>query len=89
MRFYKRNNAHNNTSFYLNNSLYDRNFRNCLAHYGLGQFLKETEVVENDVLKGLTDKAFNLDYFSAKEQLYNFLRSLTEQIEGTILNFTS
>lgn len=87
--FIKEINAHNNTSFYLNNSLYDRNFRNCLAHYGLGQFLKETEVVENDVLKGLTDKAFNLDYFSAKEQLYNFLRSLTEQIEGTILNFTS
>ena len=85
--FLKEINAINNKNFHLNNSLYDRNFRNCLAHYGLGQFLKETEIIENDVLKGLTYKAFNLDYFSAKEQLYNSLRCLTEQIEGTILNF--
>lgn len=87
--FMKELNAHNCTNFYLDDSLYNRNFRNCLAHYGLGQFLTETEVVETDVLKGLTEKAFNLDYFSTKERLYNFLYRLTEQIEGTILNFSN
>lgn len=83
--FIRKLNSFNNTNFYLDDSLHNEYFRNCLAHYGLGQFLKETDIIENDTLKNLTHKAFNLDYFSAKEQLYNYLHCLTEQIKGSIL----
>jgi hypothetical protein len=38
-------NVQNNTSFYINNCLRDRNFRNCLAHYGLGQYISEAEII--------------------------------------------
>lgn len=43
----------------------DRNFRNCLAHYGLGQYLSESDLIDDDVLKGLTNKAFNMNYSNA------------------------
>lgn len=50
----------------------DRNFRNCLAHYGLGQYLSESDLIDDDVLKGLTNKAFNMNYSNAikKNALY-------------------
>ena len=47
----------NNIGIGLNSSLKNRGIRNCLAHYGLGQFLSEDDVIEYDVLKGLTYKA--------------------------------
>jgi hypothetical protein len=78
--FIKDLNLHNDTQFHLNNSLQNREFRNCLAHYGLGQFLTEGDVVFNDKLKGLTEKAFNMDYSTAKECLYSYLNDLTAQI---------
>lgn len=78
-------NAHNMTNFHLDTTLKNRDFRNCLAHYGLGQFLKEDDIIDNDVLKGLTNKAFNMDYNSAKELLYGYLRDLAEQIKNEIL----
>lgn len=77
-------NTCNATNFCLDISLKNRDFRNCLAHYGLGQFMKECDIIENDVLKGLTNKAFNLDYNTAKELLYGYLRDLTEQIKNEI-----
>ena len=77
------NNA-NNTNYYIDKTLKNRSLRNCLAHYGLGQFLKETEVNENDILKGLTEKAFKMDYFSCKELLYKYLQDLKKQIEEKI-----
>lgn len=83
--FVKEINERNNTQFYLNDSLKNRDFRNCLAHYGLGQFLKENEIVETDIMKGLTDKAFNMDYFSAKECLYGYLHDLAEEIKRSIM----
>lgn len=58
--------GHSISNFMLNSSYKNRNFRNCIAHYGLGQYLNETEIVEDDLLKGLTYKAFDLDYFSTK-----------------------
>lgn len=75
-------NLNNGTSLTLNKSLKNPEFRNCLAHYGLGQFFKnDSEVLNNDILKGLTNKAFSKDYADVKEELYMYLKELTAQIE--------
>lgn len=82
--FIKELNDINGTEFALNDSLKDSGFRNCLAHYGLGPFISEDELNQNDVLKGLTNKAFNIDYAEAKERLFNYLQDLVVQIEEYI-----
>ncbi len=74
----------NNTKFYINDSLCDRALRNCFAHYGLGQLLKEEDIIEEDILKGLTQKVFDMDYFSCKEKLYEYLEDFKKQIEEMI-----
>lgn len=53
--------------FYINDSLCAKALRNCFGYYDLGQLLEE------DILKGLTQKVFNMDYFSCKEMLYEYL----------------
>lgn len=83
--FIKEMNIQKNTNFYIDDCLCDRNFRNCLAHYGLGQYMSEDEIISDDILKGLTNKAFGKDYITTKEELYEILRSLTNQIRQTIL----
>lgn len=86
--FIKELNATNGTTFYINDSMKDRNFRNCLAHYGLGQYLSESDLIDDDVLKGLTNKAFNMNYSDAKDKLYFYLTELTNQIEAEIFSQT-
>lgn len=83
--FIKQVNAKQNTNFDIDNSLYDRKFRNCLAHYGLGQYISESEIDSDDILKGLTNKAFGKDYLIVKEELYKILKGLANQIEEMIL----
>lgn len=82
--FIKELNLCNGTNYYIDSSLQNREFRNCLAHYGLGQFMKESEIIENDILKGLTYKAFNMDYQFSKQHLYKYLGDLTKQIKADI-----
>ena len=72
-------------SFELDDSLKNRDVRNCLAHYGLGQFMKESDIDKNDNLKGITIKGFNMDYYSCKERLYFYLRELAAQIKTELL----
>lgn len=83
--FIKQVNVVKNTNFYIDNSLSHREFRNCLAHYGLGQYIGKSEIDSDDVLKGLTNKAFGKDYLTAKEELYKILKDLADQIEEMIL----
>lgn len=83
--FIKELNSRKNTNFHLDDCLYDRNFRNCLAHYGLGQYINETEIISNDILKGLTNKAFGKDYLTIKKESFEMLKSLTKQIRKKIL----
>ncbi|MBV4429510.1 hypothetical protein [Clostridium tyrobutyricum] len=83
--FIKEVNTQKNTDFYIDDCLFDRKFRNCLAHYGLGQYIRETEIISDDILKGLTNKAFGKDYLTTKAELYEILRSLTKQIKQIIL----
>ena len=42
--------------------------------------------MEGDVLKGLTNKAFNLNYSDAKDKLYSYLTELTNQIKSEIFS---
>lgn len=79
-------NTVNGTNFYINSILKDRAFRNCLAHYGLGQYISEKELDSDDILKGLTNKAFNMGYVEAKERLYTYLSELVQQIKLEILD---
>lgn len=83
--FIKDLNNVNGSNYILNTSLKNRNFRNCIAHYGLGQFMENTDIIEADILKGLTYKAFNMDYISTKQLLYKYLKDLTQQIKSDIL----
>lgn len=83
--FIKEVNTKKNTNFYIDDCLCDRNFRNCLAHYGLGQYISETEIISEDILKGLTNKAFGKDYITTKVELFEILRGLTKQIKQIIL----
>lgn len=43
--------------------------------------MSEKELDSGDILKGLTNKAFNMDYIAAKECLYIYLRELVQQIK--------
>lgn len=63
----------------------NREFRNCLAHYGLGQYLNESELNSDDILKGLTQKAFDLDYLSTKNKLYSILDNFVIQLKNYVL----
>ncbi len=78
-------NIQNGVAFNIDTHLYNKELRNCLAHYGLGQFFSESDVIEDDILKGLTLKAFGADYNTTKAELYLILRNLTFQIKNLIL----
>lgn len=82
--FVKEMNEANNIKINVDNSIKNRTFRNCLAHYGLGQFLSEDDIIVDDVLKGLTNKAFGMDYDATKRKLYKYLSDLAEQIKYII-----
>lgn len=71
-------------NLFLNSDLKKRELRNCLAHYGLGQYIKNSDIVQSDVLNGLTIKAFKKDYFEVKEELYKFMNELADQIKRII-----
>lgn len=77
-------NRENHTNFTTDKKLKNRNLRNCFAHYGLGQYMRESEIDDKDLLKGLTKKAFGLDYYSCKNELYGILDDLKKQIEEKI-----
>jgi len=83
--FVKKINTTKGTRLIINDSMHNRAFRNCLAHYGLGQCLAEDEILSTDLLKGLTIKAFHLEYAEAKHQLFECLNSLRDQIQIAIL----
>ena len=73
------------SDLFIDNSLQNRELRNCLAHYGLGQYLEKKDIVSSDLLKGLTIKALDLEYFEAKYKLFNYLNNLRDQIKNIIL----
>lgn len=69
------------TNFKINNQWHSRSFRDCMAHYGLGQVLKDTDIIETDLMGGLTNKIFNVDYIQTKTNIFNELKNLADQLE--------
>ncbi len=65
----------------LDTRLKHRELRNCLAHYGLGKYMKPNEIKKGDILYGLTDKALALNYWDAKNDLYEILLDLRDQLK--------
>ena len=84
--FVKEINAAKGTELVINDSMQNRDFRNCLARYGLGQYIAAEDIISSDMLKGLTMKAFNMEYMAAKQQLFEFLNCLSDQIQDAIIS---
>ena len=67
-------------NFTINPKYKSDDFRNAMAHYGLGVVLNEDELIENDIMFGLTNKVFGEDYSTIKSFVYGELSDLAKQI---------
>lgn len=74
------NNMHG-TSFHVNREYHSQDFRNAMAHYKVGVYLRANEIVPKDPMFGLTQKAFNCDFGKVKHAIFCELKSLSMQIE--------
>lgn len=72
------------TNFHMNDQWQNQDFRNCMAHYGLGQILKPEDIIIDDLMGGLTQKIFGMDYMQIKNSIYSELQNLAYQIENYI-----
>lgn len=52
-----------------------------MVHYKIGIYLKAQEIVLNDPMFGMTQKAFGVGFYQAKKIIYRELMSLSMQIE--------
>ena len=74
------------TTFNIDKKYLNQDFRNCMVHYGLGQVMKEADIIESDsMMFGLTDKFFSKSYFELKECIYFELQNLADQLETYLL----
>lgn len=74
-------NARHGTLFMLNRFLYSQEFRNAMAHYKVGVYLKKDEIVIDDPMYGMTQKAFGMDFYQTKNEIIRELENLSEQLE--------
>lgn len=74
-------NAKHGTSFSLNRHYYSQQFRNAMAHYKIGVYLKAHEIMPEDPMYGMTRKAFGMDFFQTKQEIVRELRELSDQLE--------
>ncbi|WP_370839059.1 hypothetical protein [Intestinibacter bartlettii] len=51
----------------------------------MGQYITGSEIISDDLLKGLTNKPFGKDYLTTKEELYKVLKGLAYPIGAMIL----
>lgn len=56
-------------------------FRNAMAHYKLGVLLKEDEIIETDIMFGLTQKCFGTKYITVKDFIIEELKKLSNDIK--------
>ena len=68
-------------NFSIDSKFKDDKFRNCIAHYGLGVVMKESDIVENDLMFGLTNKIFGVSYIETKSTILDELNKLANQLE--------
>lgn len=69
------------TNFYVSLEYYSQDFRNAMAHYKVGVYLRVNEIVPEDPMFGLTQKAFNCDFGKVKHAIFSELKFLSMQIE--------
>lgn len=74
-------NETHDTSFTLDRGFCLKDFRNAMAHYKLGVFLKEHEILPEDPMFGMTQKAFATDFYETKRKIMGELSSLACQLE--------
>lgn len=74
-------NAAHGTSFTLSRDIYSQEFRNAMAHYKLGVYLKECEILPHDPMFGMTQKAFGTDFYQTKNEVIGELNALANQLE--------
>lgn len=74
-------NSIHKTSFSFDSQYQSREFRNAMAHYKLGAYLKPNQMIIEDPMFGMTQKAFGLEYHAVKHAIISELTLLSEQIE--------
>lgn len=79
-------NIDNKSDFFVDSQYIDTRFRNCMAHYGIGNLLRQDEVDLNDTFGGLTQKIFSMDYNLLNEKIEENLEVLLEQINSYLEN---
>lgn len=75
-------NVKHGTSFHINRKYYSQEFRNAMAHYKVGVYLKHNEIVQEDPMFGMTQKAFGCGFYQAKEAIVWELKELAAQLEA-------
>ena len=74
-------NAVHGTSFVMNRDYYSQEFRNAMAHYKIGVYLKADEIILGDPMFGMTQKAFNCGFSQLKNDITRELEQLSIQLE--------
>lgn len=75
---------HLNIDIIINNKYFLDKFRNAMAHYKLGVALKENEMIDSDIMFGLTQKYFFEDYTTVKNNIITELDNAGKQIQHII-----
>lgn len=75
-------NAAHGTFFAINRSFHSLDFRNAMAHYKVGVYLKANEVIPNDPMFGMTQKAYKCDFYLTKKTIIGELSQLANQLES-------
>ena len=68
------------TNFTINHQYKDDKFRNCMAHYGLGMTIEETDIIDTDMFLGLSNKFFGTPYMETKTAIYSELDMFSKQL---------
>ena len=74
-------NAAYGTNFHVNHEYYSHDFRNAMAHYKVGVYLRVNEIVPEDPMFGMTQKAFGADFVRTKDTIMQELNGLADQLE--------
>jgi len=74
-------NSLHKVNFSIDGQYKSEEFRNAMAHYKVGVYLKPNELIMDDLMYGMTQKAFGLGYSTIKEAVISELASLSDQIE--------
>lgn len=78
------NNMHG-TSFHVDREYHSQDFRNAMAHYKVGVYLRANEIVPEDPMFGMTKKAFGEDFVQTKDTIMQELKRLADQLKDYLM----